>query len=254
LQVTLAAQKRNWRSTRLNRDPRAPLARTEVRSADYSSLQAVVAEFLEDVDLSVDGGSFAVAGPVIAGHLRTTNLPWVMDEHALALDLNLSSVHLMNDVEAVARSVPVLQREDLVTLNAGVQVATGSIGVIAPGTGLGESFLTWNGSQYVAHSSESGHADFAPTDERQIGPLQYLWRRVDHVAVERTTQCCSCTFPVQWISAPLIVEIHVAAGFTFAHYCAFRPRIPKGSARPTRRRDIAFPRSRFASMRAAASA
>jgi glucokinase len=46
--------------------PRTPLAQTEVRSADYSSLQAVVAEFLEDVDLSVDAGSFAVAGPVIA--------------------------------------------------------------------------------------------------------------------------------------------------------------------------------------------
>jgi glucokinase len=50
---------------------------------------------------------------------------------------------------------------------------------------LGESFLTWNGSQYVAHSSEGGHSDFAPTDERQIGLLQYLLRRVDHVAVER---------------------------------------------------------------------
>ena len=49
-------------------------------------------------------------------------------------------------------------------------------------------------------------------------------------------------------------EIQVAAGFTFADHCAFRPRMPTGSARPTRRRDIALPRSRFASMRAAASA
>jgi glucokinase len=47
--------------------PRTPLAQTEVRSADYSSLRAVVAEFLEDVDFPVDVGSFAVAGPVIAG-------------------------------------------------------------------------------------------------------------------------------------------------------------------------------------------
>jgi glucokinase len=56
--------------------------------------------------------------------------------------------------------------------------------VIAPGTALGESFLTWNGSQYVAHSSEGGHSDFAPTNERQIALLQYLLRRVDHVAGE----------------------------------------------------------------------
>jgi len=50
---------------------------------------------------------------------------------------------------------------------------------------LGESFLTWDGSRYVAHSSEGGHADFAPTDERQIHLLQYLLQRFDHVGVER---------------------------------------------------------------------
>ncbi|HEX2340739.1 MAG TPA: glucokinase, partial [Vicinamibacterales bacterium] len=173
------------------------LAQSEVRSADYSSLQAVVAKFLETVDLPVDIGSFAVAGPVIAGRVKTTNLPWVMDEGALAGNLNLRAVHLMNDLEAVARSVPVLRSSDLVTLNEGVPVATGSIGVLAPGTGLGESFLTWNGSQYVAHSSEGGHSDFAPADERQIRLLQYLLRRVDHVAVERV---CS------GIGVPIIYE------------------------------------------------
>lgn len=165
--------------------PRAPLVQTEVRSADNPSLQAIVGEFLSDVGLSVEVGSFAVAGPVMAGHVKTTNLPWAMEERALAHDLNLGAVHLMNDLEAVARSVPVLRSEDLVILNQGFPVAAGSIGVIAPGTGLGEAFLTWNGSQYVAHSSEGGHADFAPTDERQIGLLQYLLRRIDHVGVER---------------------------------------------------------------------
>jgi glucokinase len=88
--------------------PRAPLAQTEVHSADYPSLQAIVAEFLAKVALPVDVGSFAVAGPVIDGHVKTTNLPWVMDERALAGDLNLTAAHLLNDQEAVARSVPVL--------------------------------------------------------------------------------------------------------------------------------------------------
>src|SRR4029453_10119153 len=94
-------------------------------------------------------------------------------------------VHLMNDLEAIARAVPVLQASDLITLNAGVAVPQGAIAVIAPGTGLGESFLTWNGSQYLAHSSEGGHSDFAPTDQRQIRLLQYLLQRFDHVGIER---------------------------------------------------------------------
>ena len=165
--------------------PRTPLAQTEVRSADYASLQAIVAEFLAKVNMRVDVASFAVAGPVIEGHVKTTNLPWVMDEGTLARDLNVRAAHLMNDLEAVARSVPVLQAADLVTLNQGEAVVRGPIAVIAPGTGLGESFLTWNGSQYLAHSSEGGHSDFAPTDERQIHLLKYLRQRFDHVGVER---------------------------------------------------------------------
>src|SRR4030095_13343984 len=165
--------------------PRAPLAQTEVHSADYASLQEIVAEFLAKVDISVDVASFAVAGPVIAGHVKTTNLPWVMDEGTLARELNLKAAHLMNDLEAVARSVPVLQAADLVTLNEGEPVANGAIAVIAPGTGLGESFLTWNGSQYVAHGSEGGHSDFAPNDDRQIRLLEYLLKRFGHVGVER---------------------------------------------------------------------
>jgi len=165
--------------------PHSPLAQAQMHSADFPSLQALVAEFLAQVKIPVDVASFDVAGPVIAGHVKTTNLPWVMDEGSLAKDLNLKAVHLMNDLEAVARAVPVLRPDDLVTLNEGQPVANGPIAIVAPGTGLGESFLTWDGSQYVAHGSEGGHSDFAPTDERQIHLLEFLLKRFDHVAVER---------------------------------------------------------------------
>jgi len=165
--------------------PHAPLAQAQFHSADYDSLQAMVSEFLAQVKVPVAYGSFDVAGPVIDGHVKTTNLPWTMDEISLAKALNLKSVRLMNDLEAVARAVPVLRAIDLVTLNEGQPVPKGTIAVIAPGTGLGESFLTWDGSQYLAHSSEGGHSDFAPTDERQIRLLRYLLPRVGHVGVER---------------------------------------------------------------------
>ena len=165
--------------------PHAPLAETERHSADYPSLEAMVTEFLGQVKISVDVASFDVAGPVINGRVKTTNLPWVMDESTLAKDLNLKAAHLINDLEAVARAVPALRPEDVVTINKGEPVANGPIAIIAPGTGLGESFLTWNGSQYIAHGSEGGHSDFAPTDERQIRLLAYLLPRFGHVGVER---------------------------------------------------------------------
>jgi glucokinase len=165
--------------------PHKPLAETEVHSADYPSLQAMVTEFLSQVKMSVDVASFDVAGPIINGQVKTTNLPWIMDENTLAKDLNLKAAHLMNDLEAVARAVPALRAEDVITINKGEPVANGPIAIIAPGTGLGESFLTWDGAQYAAHGSEGGHSDFAPTDERQIRLLQYLLPRFGHVGVER---------------------------------------------------------------------
>ncbi|HEY6402040.1 MAG TPA: glucokinase [Blastocatellia bacterium] len=168
--------------------PNAPLVRAEVHSADYPSLQALAGEFLTKAPMPVDRACFAVAGPVIDGRAKTTNLPWAMDEDSLAKELNLRSVHLMNDLEAIAEATPILRESDVRAVTAGRPVPKGAIGVIAPGTGLGESFLTWDRSRYVAHSSEGGHADFAPTEERQIGLLRRMLKRFDHVSVE---QVCS---------------------------------------------------------------
>jgi len=164
--------------------PLAPLAQTEVHSADYNSLEAIAREFLTKVETPVDRACFAVAGPVIDGRAKITNLPWVIDESMITKELNLQHVHLMNDLEAIAFAIPRLRANDVQTLNAGSPVPNGAIAVIAPGTGLGESFLTWDGSRYVAHSSEGGHASYAPTDETQIGLLAYMLKRFDHVSYE----------------------------------------------------------------------
>jgi glucokinase len=158
---------------------------TQVRTGDYPSLQAMVREFLAQANLSVEEACFDVAGPVVNGRVKITNVPWAIDEATLASDLNLRSVHLMNDLEAVAWAIPVLREFDVRVLNTGEPVHKGVLAVVAPGTGLGESFLTWNGSEYMAHGSEGGHSDFSPTDARQIRLLEYLLARFDHVSAER---------------------------------------------------------------------
>jgi glucokinase len=165
--------------------PRTPLAQAEFPSAKYSSLEAVVTEFLAQINLPVDRACFDVAGPVIDGRAKVTNLPWVVEEAKLAQELKLTSVRLLNDLEAIAHAVPILQPDDLHTLSPGEPVSGGARAVIAPGTGLGEAFLTWDGARYHAHASEGGHADFAPTNPTQVGLLQYLHERFDHVSVER---------------------------------------------------------------------
>jgi glucokinase len=165
--------------------PRSPLAQARFHSADYPSLEAMAREFLAHVSLPVNQACFGVAGPVVAGSARLTNLPWLVEEAALQEALNLQAARLLNDLEAIANAVPQLQPSDLHTLGTGVPVTGGALAVIAPGTGLGEAFLTWEGTGYHAHPSEGGHANFAPTSPAEIELLRYLQVRFGHVSCER---------------------------------------------------------------------
>jgi glucokinase len=167
------------------RGARMPLVEGELPSAKYPSLVALVREFVAGADLSIERASFAVAGPVIAGSSRVTNLSWGIEEAELTSELDLKSVHLMNDLEAVAAALPLLGDADLHPINRGEPVAGGAIGVIAPGTGLGEAFLIYDGSRYRAFPSEGGHASFAPSTQLEVGLLGYLLRKYEHVSVER---------------------------------------------------------------------
>jgi glucokinase len=154
-------------------------------SASYPSLVPMVKEFLARVDLRIASASFAVAGPVLGGRALITNLSWLLDERELTAQLGVGPVSLFNDVEASAVAVTSLQPDDLHTLNAGEPEPGGSIAVIAPGTGLGQAYLTWDGSKYRPFPSEGGHADFAPPSELAAGLLSHLRTRYGHVSVER---------------------------------------------------------------------
>jgi glucokinase len=164
--------------------PRAPLAQARFHSADYAGLEPMAQEFLDQVKLSVTRACFGAPGPVVGGKARLTNLPWLLEETALREALNLQAARLLNDLEAIANAVPHLVPGDLHTLSTGAPVTGGAVAVIAPGTGLGEAFLTWEASGYRAHASEGGHADFAPAGPAEIDLLRYLQERLGHVSWE----------------------------------------------------------------------
>ncbi len=164
---------------------RAPLVEAEFHSAKYPGLEEVVQEFMGQAKRPATAACFDVAGPVIGGHARLTNLPWVLDEATLQRRLGLKRVILLNDLKALAYAVPHLLPVDLHVINTGTPEPHGPIAVIAPGTGLGEAFLIWSGSEYIACSSEGGHADFGPADPTQAELWGYLFKRYGHVACER---------------------------------------------------------------------
>ncbi len=164
---------------------RKPLAEATFPSGRYPGLEALVEEFQQQHHFTIERASFGVAGPVVNGRATITNLPWILEENHLKNVLGIPLVSLLNDLTAIAHGVPYLGAEDLHTLNAGHPVQKGAIAVVAPGTGLGEAFLTWEGGRYHAHTSEGGHADFAPADALQLELLRYLQLRYPHVSFER---------------------------------------------------------------------
>lgn len=153
-------------------------------SAEFGSLAEILHRFLgEGPSGALEAACFAVAGPVIEGRSRPTNLPWELDEPALAEVLG-ARVKLVNDLEGAAHGLLTLGPDDLVLLQPGVQ-RRGNIAVIAAGTGLGEAILVRAGEGYHVVASEGGHADFAPRSDLEAALLGSLRREFGHVSYER---------------------------------------------------------------------
>ncbi|MFZ2489651.1 MAG: glucokinase [Anaerolineae bacterium] len=165
--------------------PRTPVFERIYPSAQYSNLETIVQAFLQEVDQPVDRAVFGVAGPVLNSEATITNLPWVIRISRLQEVLGIQAITLLNDLQAIAYAVPFLQPEDVHTLNQGTPDPTAPIAVIAPGTGLGEAYLTWQCNHYEAQASEGGHKDFAPTNEMEMSLLRYMLRMQDHVSYEK---------------------------------------------------------------------
>ena len=125
-------------------DPQStPMVEESYASKKYPDLESILHEFLAKAKgLQIEEASFSVAGPVVNRRASTTNLPWVVDERLLPNSLGVSTVHVLDDLVATAYYVPHLREQDLRSLNDSKAVEAGTIGVIAPGTGLGEAFST----------------------------------------------------------------------------------------------------------------
>ena len=153
-------------------------------SREYSNLGDIVSKFLKESSDHPEAACFGIAGPVRNGCVETSNLPWTIEQSRLGQQIHIPSTLLINDLEATAWGVGALSLKDLTPLNK-VPYSTGNQAVIAPGTGLGEAGLFWNGSRHEIFACEGGHTDFAPQGDLQMELLQTLAKRFGHVSYER---------------------------------------------------------------------
>lgn len=154
-------------------------------SASAPSLQDLIARFVAGNPERIASACFGIAGPVMEGSSKTTNLPWHVSEKDIKERFDWGKVRLINDLTATATAVQLLQDDEIFELNPAAAKADGNAGVVAPGTGLGVALLVAVGGRLYPVPSEGGHADFAPTDDDQVEFWRYLRNKLGHVSVER---------------------------------------------------------------------
>jgi len=165
--------------------PRARVVR-EYATLDFDSLDDIVETFLDETGMrQIDAVCIGVAGPVTGLVARLTNVPWLADASVVADRLGDCPVQLLNDLEAMAYAVPVLEPDELAVLQEGVAVPNGNAALIAAGTGLGEALLHNINGRFVPCASEGGHADFAARTPRELALVEELSRVYGRVDVER---------------------------------------------------------------------
>lgn len=170
-------------------DGRRPEPRSvrEYQTTRFPSLTEVVRRCLDECNPAgerLDAACFGVAGPVLGDTASLTNVDFTIDAKELSHAFNIPVVALLNDLQAMASSLPTLTANELHTLQAGVPAANGNMAVIAAGTGLGQALLHRVGARYEPSATEAGHADWAPRTDRDLVVFAHLRARYGRAEVE----------------------------------------------------------------------
>ena len=169
------------------------------RTLDFPDLGAVSLHFLRETSTAphdIEAAGFGVAGPITGARAHLTNVPWIVDLDALRRDAAIPRAYLLNDLEALAWSVPVLTSDEIEVVHEGRPDAGGNVALIAAGTGLGIALLPNVDGRLVPRASEGGHVDFAPRNADEHALADALTREYGRVDIERV------------VSGPGLANIH----------------------------------------------
>lgn len=156
-----------------------------LRTLDYDGLPALLdAAFGTHVPV-VQRMSLGVAGPIVDGEATLTNVPWRVSRRELVAVTGIARLRLLNDLEAMAYAVPVLESTELHTLQAGARRPGGNAALIAAGTGLGEAILHRVNGRLLPVPSEAGHSDFAARSDDELALVRHIRAEVGRVDIER---------------------------------------------------------------------
>src|SRR5260370_2898222 len=153
--------------------------------ADFPRFTDAVTAFLDCEQVSVCEAVLAVAGPVDNDRCVLTNSGWTIDAPELSAAFSFAKVHILNDFEAYALTLPLLTAADLYPVGGGEAVLGAPMAVLGPGTGVGVACFVPGFQSSIVIASEGGHATMAATSDREDAIIDHLRRQFSHVSAER---------------------------------------------------------------------
>ncbi|MFZ2100665.1 MAG: glucokinase, partial [Oricola sp.] len=103
----------------------------------FPSLPEAVAHYLESVPVRPDIAGFSVAAPLDGDAITMTNCPWAFTRAAVQAATGASRIHFLNDMAALAQSLPYLRTHDRRQLGGGKPLADAPMIALGTGSGFG---------------------------------------------------------------------------------------------------------------------
>jgi glucokinase len=137
----------------------SPAIRLE--TARYKSFEAALAEVLDS--RTPAGLAIAAAGPITGQICVLTNASWRIDAAAISATFAIPSVKLVNDLAAIAHSLPFLSADDTQAVG-GPAHAIGPKLALGIGTGLGTGLLSASGTVTASEGGQTAWSSLDPNE------------------------------------------------------------------------------------------
>ena len=142
---------------------------------DFSSLNEIVRDFIVENALSgTERFGISVPGPVINGKSSPARLGWNLDVQDFKTEFGFQEVYMLNDQEAAAYGIGLLEDTELEDIRFGGHLDNGNVAIIAPGNGLGEAGYFFDGKYLRPFATEGGHSEFSPRTNVEVEFYQFL--------------------------------------------------------------------------------
>ena len=129
------------------------------------------------------GAALSICGWERDGAFEMPNHSYRIEREWIKSRLNITRVHLVNDIVAAALAIGLLDGSELSVVSAGEEDPNQPRALVALGRSLGTTTVTTDEfGAAVAQPCVGGHCDLAATTEREFGVVRYLTRTFGHVS------------------------------------------------------------------------